>query len=138
MRKKFLFKYLGDIDSVRSIFEFMEMDDLTNEYPIVERPKEVPSNCEREGRYLIRGRNKGEYEEYLFYKGKWRCTNSFMSREFMICYCNLYPSSFSKEDMNNLFKYKKYIKEESLDIARAYRIMLNLRESEREARKLFL
>lgn len=130
-KRKVYFKYLGDVDEVRNLVQFLSdfQDEGFNE---VNRPNEVPKCCVRDGKYLI-CRNK-EYLDFICLDNKWYYRDKYNDICIMMRDCLLYPPSFSEKDMNFIYKYRKYVTKRALNIATAYNMNLDLRSIRREAR----
>lgn len=132
MKKRHLFKYYGESESCKLR---LDMDELYENIK-VDKPKEVPDSCIRDGYYIVR--RGGRYIEYMCCNKCWYLMDKNISRIYVMYKCQLYPPSFSENDMNMLFKYKKFIKKDSLDIANAYNYMLSIRNTRRESMIYFL
>lgn len=130
-KRKVYFKYLGDVDEVRNLVQFLSdfQDEGFNE---VNRPNEVPECCVRDGKYLI-CRNK-EYLDFICLDNKWYYRDKYNDICIMMRDCLLYPPSFNEKDMNFIYKYKKYVTRRALNIANAYNMNLDLRSIRRDVR----
>lgn len=130
-KRKVYFKYLGDVDEVRNLVQFLSdfQDEGFNE---VNRSNEVPECCVRDGKYLI-CRNK-EYLDFICLDNKWYYRDKYNDICIMMRDCLLYPPSFNEKDMNFIYKYKKYVTRRALNIANAYNMNLDLRSIRRDVR----
>lgn len=130
-KRKVYFKYLGDVDEVKNLVQFLS--DFQDEgFSEVNRPNEVPECCVRDGKYLI-CRNK-EYLDFICLDNKWYYRDKYNDICIMMRDCLLYPPSFNEEDMNFIYKYRKYVTKRALNIANAYNMNLDLRSIRREVR----
>lgn len=130
-KRKVYFKYLGNVDKVKNLVQFL-LDFQSENLNEVNRPNEVPKCCVRDGEYII-CRNK-EYLEFLCLNNKWYYRDKYSDITIMMSYCLLYPPSFSEKDMNFIYKYGKYVTKRALNIATAYNMNLNIRNTCRKFR----
>lgn len=130
-KRKVYFKYLGNVDKVKNLVQFL-LDFQSENLNEVNRPNEVPKCCVRDGEYII-CRNK-EYLEFLCLNNKWYYRDKYSDITIMMSYCLLYPPSFSEKDMNFIYKYRKYVTKRALNIATAYNMNLNIRNTCRKFR----